>query len=112
MYLTMNRFRVKPGQEAAFESVWKSRNSHLLTMPGFVSFDLLRGPEVDGMRLYASHAVWESEEAFRGWTKSEAFRDSHRGAGGAALRDILAGPPQLELFEAVPDLGVRAAAEA
>ena len=109
MYLTMNRFKVKPGQETAFEAVWQARNSHLRQMPGFVSFDLLRGPEVEGLRLYASHAVWESEEAFRGWTKSEAFRDSHKTAGAATMREILAGPPQLELFESVPGLGVSAA---
>lgn len=99
MYLTMNRFKVKPGQEAAFEAVWTGRDSHLPQVPGFVAFHLMKGPEQDGHRLYASHTMWESEAAFRDWTTSEAFRAAHRGAG--EHRDIYAGPPELELFQAV-----------
>ncbi|MGA0539968.1 antibiotic biosynthesis monooxygenase family protein [Neotabrizicola sp. VNH66] len=108
MYLTMNRFKVKAGQEAAFEAVWRDRDSHLTEVAGFVSFDLFKGPEAEGVRLYASHTVWESEAAFRGWTKSEAFRDSHKGAGAATMRDIMAGPPQLEVFESVQSLKITA----
>ncbi|MNP63013.1 Heme oxygenase (staphylobilin-producing) [compost metagenome] len=26
--------------------------------------------------------MWENEEAFKGWTSSDSFRQSHRGAGG------------------------------
>ncbi|MFE3838477.1 antibiotic biosynthesis monooxygenase family protein [Pseudogemmobacter sonorensis] len=106
MYLTMNRFKVKPGQEAAFEAVWKDRDSHLLKMPGFVSFDLFKGPVVDGLQLYASHAMWQDEASFRNWTKSEAFRDSHK--GGASMKEVLAGPPQLEIFESVQSLKITA----
>lgn len=108
MYLTMNRFRVKAGQEAAFEAVWRNRDSHLTQVPGFVSFDLFKGTEAEGVRLYASHTVWENEEAFRGWTKSEAFRDSHKGAGAGTLREIMAGPPVLEVFESVQSLKITA----
>ena len=43
MYLVMNRFRVKVGFEAAFEEVWRSRESKLLERVGFVRFDLLKG---------------------------------------------------------------------
>ncbi|QYK41408.1 MAG: antibiotic biosynthesis monooxygenase [Paracoccaceae bacterium] len=103
MYLTMNRFRVKPGQEAAFEAVWTGRDSHLPQVPGFVAFHLMKGPERDGHRLYASHTMWESEAAFTAWTKSDAFRAAHRGAGDS--RDIYAGPPELELFESVQSIG-------
>lgn len=99
MYLTMNRFKVKLGQEATFEEVWKSRDSHLQTVPGFRGFHLMKGPEGDGYRLYASHTMWESQAAFENWTKSEAFRKAHAGAGGT--RDIYLGPPELEIFESV-----------
>ena len=64
MYLTMNRFKVKPGGEEAFETIWKSRDSQLLEVPGFVSFHLLKGPAREGYRLYASHTLWASEAAF------------------------------------------------
>lgn len=99
MFLTMNRFKVKPGCEAAFEAVWTGRNSHLPQVPGFRAFHLMKGPERDGYRLYASHTLWDSEAAFQAWTRSEAFRAAHRGAGES--RDIYLGPPELEVFEAV-----------
>lgn len=99
MYLTMNRFRVRAGQETAFETLWTSRDSHLKSVPGFVAFHLLKGPVQDGCRLYASHTAWESEAAFSAWTRSEAFRAAHAGAGES--RDLYDGPPVLEIFETV-----------
>ncbi len=99
MYLTMNRFKVRTGQEDAFETVWKSRDSHLQSVPGFVSFHLMKGPEGEGYRLYASHTLWRSEADFQAWTRSEAFRAAHKGAGGHS--DLYLGPPELEVFEAV-----------
>lgn len=103
MYLTMNRFKVKPGQEAAFEAVWTGRDSKLAEVPGFVSFHLMKGPAKDGYRLYASHTLWASEAAFTAWTRSEAFRAAHRGAGDHAA--IYLGPPELEIFESVQQIG-------
>ncbi|SIO55606.1 Heme-degrading monooxygenase HmoA [Rhodovulum sp. ES.010] len=102
MYLTMNRFKVKPGAEDAFEAVWKNRDSHLKSVPGFVAFHLLKGPERDGYRLYASHTFWESEDAFTAWTKSEAFRAAHKGAKGPS--ELYLEPPELEIFESVQEL--------
>jgi len=102
MYLTMNRFKVAPGRENDFEVVWKTRDSHLKSVPGFMAFHLMKGPERDGYRLYASHTAWESEAAFEAWTKSEAFRAAHRGAGGH--KDLYAGAPELEIFESVQSI--------
>ncbi len=45
MFITMNRFTVKKGCEAEFESVWRQREVHIDIVPGFVEFHLLRGPE-------------------------------------------------------------------
>lgn len=104
MYLTMNRFRIKPGSEETFEQIWKSRDSHLTTVPGFKSFHLLKGPEKDGYRLYASHTAWESEADFVAWTRSEAFRQAHGGAGRHS--DIYLGHPELEVFESVQSLSL------
>ncbi len=104
MYLTMNRFQVKTGQEAAFEAIWTARDSQLPQVPGFVGFHLLKGAEKDGHRLYASHTMWDSEASFVGWTKSEAFRQAHRGAGSHG--DLYAGPPALELFQSVQHITI------
>ncbi len=102
MYLTMNRFKVKLGQEAAFEEVWTARDSHLRSVPGFKAFHLLKGEEQDGYRLYASHTMWETEAHFHAWTRSEAFREAHKDAG--SNKDLYLGPPDLEVFETVQEL--------
>ncbi len=99
MYLTMNRFRVKPGREEDFEQVWKTRETHLHEVPGFVAFHLMRGEAREDHTLYASHTLWQSRAAFEDWTRSEAFRAAHKGAGAHA--DIYLGPPELEVFESV-----------
>ncbi|MFY9211606.1 MAG: antibiotic biosynthesis monooxygenase [Aestuariivita sp.] len=102
MYLTMNRFKVYPDKVEAFEALWLKRDSHLKSVPGFISFHLMRGPEGADHVLYASHTAWADEEAFQGWTKSEAFRAAHKGAGGS--RDLYLEPPALEIFETVQEL--------
>jgi heme-degrading monooxygenase HmoA len=99
MYLTMNRFKVKLGHEDEFEEVWANRESQLTRVSGFRSFHLMKGEEREGYRLYASHTVWDSEAAFRAWTRSEAFRVAHQGAGNH--RDMYMGAPVLEVFESV-----------
>ncbi|AHM05040.1 Heme-degrading monooxygenase IsdG [Roseibacterium elongatum DSM 19469] len=102
MYLTMNRFRVKSGSEEAFEDMWVSRDSHLKTVDGFVSFYLMKGESADGFRLYASHTMWRDKAAFEAWTKSEAFRRAHKGAKSSG--EMYDGPPVLEVFETVQEL--------
>ena len=83
-----------------FERIWAERDTHLHEVPGFVEFRLLRGPEEEDHTLYASHTMWESHQQFEDWTKSDAFRKAHAGAGGAR-KDIYLGPPKFEGFEAV-----------
>ena len=102
MYIAMNRFKVVPGSQEDFEAVWRNRDSHLDKVPGFVEFHLLRGPERDDHVLYSSHTIWESEAAFVAWTKSEAFRAAHKGAGGNSA--LYLEHPQFEGFTVVQTL--------
>ncbi|MEM6934249.1 MAG: antibiotic biosynthesis monooxygenase [Pseudomonadota bacterium] len=99
MFVAMNRFRVLKGEEEAFETVWRSRERRLDEMDGFKSFALLRGAEAEDHTLYASHTIWESRDAFEAWTRSQQFRDAHRGAG--QNKPLYMGHPQFEGFEAV-----------
>ena len=99
MFIAMNRFKVALGSEEDFIRIWKNRETHLDTVPGFKEFNLLRGPRTEEYTLFASHSTWESRDAFETWTKSEAFRKAHANAGGK--KDIYLGPPQFEGFEAV-----------
>lgn len=92
MYIAMNHFRVHPERTEEFERNWRERESYLTEVPGFREFHLLRGPLEDGARLYASHSVWDSEQAFVNWTNSEAFRKAH--AQGRSTVGTLLGPPR------------------
>jgi len=101
MYIAMNRFKVRPDATDAFEKRWLDRETHLETLPGFVEFNLLRGPEKEDHVLYASHTIWRSKEDFVQWTKSEAFRAAHANAGQAKREEIYLGPPVFEGFESL-----------
>ena len=97
MFIAMNRFRVRRGEEDRFERVWKERDTHLGGVPGFVEFHLLRGPGDEEQTLFASHSIWASRAAVEDWTRSQAFRDAHRSAGDHT--GLYLGHPQFEGFE-------------
>ncbi|WP_028202327.1 antibiotic biosynthesis monooxygenase family protein [Paraburkholderia nodosa] len=103
MYIAMNRFKVAPGSEAAFEEVWATRDTHLKQVPGFIEFHLLKGPQREDHVLYASHTIWASHAHFEDWTRSDAFRAAHRNAGntGGANRPVYLSHPEFEGFEVV-----------
>jgi len=99
MYIAMNRFRIAIGREADFEQIWRTRDSQLAEVPGFVEFRLLKGPSDDAATLYASHTVWESSAAFDEWRNSENFKKAH--AGARAPAGTYLGHPQFEGFDVV-----------
>lgn len=104
MFIAMNRFQVMRGREADFEAVWRGRNSQIASVPGFVEFHLLCGPQTDDYTLYASHTIWSDRAAFEAWTKSEAFRAAHAGAGKTT--GVYLGHPVFEGFEMLSDTRV------
>ena len=99
MFIAMNRFRIALGSESVFEDLWRKRESHLGGVPGFREFHLLKGPADDDARLYASHTVWESRQAFEAWTESESFRRAH--ANARAPKGTYLDHPRFEGFEVV-----------
>lgn len=99
MFIAMNRFRIAPGFEAAFEEIWRSRDSRLSEVEGFVAFKLLKGPVTEDHALYVSHSTWETRAAFEGWMKSPHFRRAHADAG--ETRAMYLGPPVFEGYESV-----------
>jgi len=101
MFIAMNRFQVVKGEEATFEQVWAERDSQLDLVPGFIKFHLLKGPEAEDHTLYSSHTLWKDRSAFEDWTKSEAFRRAHAGAGDR--KKLYLGHPQFEGFEVVQE---------
>ena len=99
MYIAMNRFRIAKGREKDFEELWRSRDSYLDEVPGFREFHLLRGQSDEEMTLFASHSVWDSEQAFISWTESESFQKAH--AQARAPAGTYLGHPQFEGFSVV-----------
>ena len=99
MFIAMNRFKISIGSEETFETIWRDRDSHLTDVRGFKNFYLIRGATYEDHTLYASHSTWESEADFVNWTKSEAFRQAHKGAGDS--KGIYLGHPVFEGFKVV-----------
>ncbi len=95
----MNRFKIILGKEDDFENVWKTRETFLDDVNGFISFNLLRGDSTDEYTLYSSHSIWQSKEHFIAWTKSEAFRKAHKNAG--ENKPLYLGHPEFEGFNVV-----------
>ena len=95
----MNRFKIILGKEDDFENVWKTRETFLDDVNGFISFNLLRGDSTDEYTLYSSHSIWQSKEHFIAWTKSEAFRKAHKNAG--ENKPLYLGHPEFEGFNIV-----------
>ena len=99
MFIAMNRFKVKLGEENYFEDIWKNRDTHLNKVPGFKKFNLIKGKSTEEYTLYASHSIWNSEEDFINWTKSEEFRLAHKNAGNN--KNLYIGHPEFEGFNRI-----------
>jgi heme-degrading monooxygenase HmoA len=99
MFIAMNRFQVKKGCEDAFEEVWRTRDTYLDRMPGFVEFHLLKGPEAEDHTLYSSFTLWKSRTDFENWTRSEEFRKAHARADMQSNAPLYIGHPKFEGFE-------------
>ncbi len=106
MFVAMNNFKVAPGKGEEFEEIWRTRETYLQDVPGFVRFALLRcegeghGEGAgDGLGEYISHSTWQDRAAFTAWMSSDAFVKGHR--QGGSLMGVLVGPPQVKLYDAV-----------
>jgi len=86
MFISINHIPVKKGREADFEKRFRERDRSVEEQPGFVSIDVLKpglravrggAPEPLDNNEYQVLTRWESEEAFRGWVRSDAFKQSH-----------------------------------
>ena len=95
----MNRFKIFQGREKDFERIWENRETRLDEVPGFLNFHLIKGGQNENYTLYASHSTWESQQHFSAWTKSDAFRQAHKGAGEHV--DLYLGHPEFEGFEVI-----------
>ena len=98
----INAISVLEGKEAELEARFGSRNQSVEEMEGFEGFHLLR--PVGGESRYFVVTRWRSEEDFRSWMNSEAFRKGHAATGSEGP---VASHATLLSFEVVewPDAG-------
>ncbi|WP_195575237.1 antibiotic biosynthesis monooxygenase [Paenibacillus sp. 1001270B_150601_E10] len=82
MLVVTNTIRIKEGYGAQVAERFAQAKG-VQTMPGFVRMEAWLGQGAEGEEELKVCTVWENEEAFKNWTSSEAFKESHRGAGGS-----------------------------
>jgi heme-degrading monooxygenase HmoA len=95
MFIAMNRFSVNPERGTEFEERWRSRESYLRGLDGFIQFALLRG---DDPGEYISHSTWNTREDFLAWAQSDHFRRAH---GQEIPEGLILGHPRASFYEAV-----------
>lgn len=96
MIVTCNRIPVNPEHAGAFEERFADRASLVDGMPGFISFQLLR-PKNEG-DPYIVMTFWESDEHFKAWTESAAFKEGHA-RSGTLPPETFSGHPRLEIYD-------------
>ena len=80
--VVMNVVQAAEGCADEFEQAFLNRERLLHQAEGFLGFELLRR---DRAAEYVVPTRWASEEAFRGWVRSDLFKRSHRRDGERVL---------------------------
>ncbi len=75
-FVAVNYINCTPEYRERFEELFGSRAHAIDSMPGFIEMHVLR-PAKDGDN-YLIVSYWATEEAFKDWTKSEAFIEGHK----------------------------------
>ncbi|MCB0700025.1 MAG: antibiotic biosynthesis monooxygenase [Chitinophagales bacterium] len=75
-FVAVNYISCTPEYQDRFEELFATRAGAIDKMPGFIEMHVLR-PNKDGDN-YLIVSYWEHEDAFKDWTKSEAFIEGHK----------------------------------
>ena len=100
VYVAMNRFKVFPGSEVAFEQRWSQRESDLQNCEGFQTFVLLRRDalQADDGYNYSTLTVWKDEASFQKWREGSS-KKAHAKADQA--KPLFEMPPSPIFYEGV-----------
>ena len=75
-FVAINYIDCKDHYKERFEELFGSRAKAIDRMPGFHNMEVLK--PMDGSNIYLIVSHWDSEEAFKGWTKSPEFLEGHK----------------------------------
>jgi heme-degrading monooxygenase HmoA len=97
MIVVQNRVRVAEGYEEDFLDRFRTRRGLVDDQPGFIRNMVLRPIEGDHFIVLT---FWDSEEHFRAWTQSDAFKEAHR---RVPPKEMFQGHSELEIHEVALD---------
>lgn len=100
MFVTMNRIFVSPEYAPNFEERFRNRIHAVDGMQGFIRNLVLRPQEPE--QPYVVMTFWQSEEEFRNWVNSDAFKQGHA-KSGTLSKEAFSKPSHLETFETFLD---------
>lgn len=75
-FVAVNYIDCTPEYRERFEELFGSRAHAIDEMPGFIEMHVLR-PVKEGDK-YLIVSYWKTEDAFKDWTKSDAFIEGHK----------------------------------
>ncbi|HWV68304.1 antibiotic biosynthesis monooxygenase [Chitinophaga sp.] len=75
-FVAINYIQCNSDYAERFEQLFASRAHAIDTMPGFINMHVLRPAKPGDDYLIVSY--WEHEQAFKDWTRSEAFIAGHK----------------------------------
>lgn len=75
-FVAVNYINCTPEYRERFEHLFGTRAEAIDTMPGFIEMHVLRPGKEEDTYLVVSY--WETEEAFKTWTKSPEFLEGHK----------------------------------
>ena len=100
MFVTMNRIFVTPEYGPDFEERFRNRIHAVDEMRGFIRNLVLRPQETE--QPYVVMTFWQTEEDFKNWVNSDAFKKGHA-KSGTLSKEAFSKPSHLETFETVLD---------
>ena len=75
-FVAINYITCKDHYKPRFEELFGSRAHAIDRMPGFRFMEVLKPRDGGDIYLIVSH--WDSEDAFKDWTKSAEFLEGHK----------------------------------
>jgi heme oxygenase (mycobilin-producing) len=75
-FVAINYITCNEDYQERFEELFGTRAKAIDLMPGFVDMHVLRPSKPGDPYLVVSY--WENEDAFKDWTKSDAFIEGHK----------------------------------
>lgn len=74
MYVVMNVLQVPEEGKSKMIELFSNSAENMKQVPGCLEFQFLNSTDENKQIVYTK---WESKEAFKAWTESEAFRRAH-----------------------------------